>query len=159
MMVATQRKYAYDYEETPKERKPRKAAVKKTEVKVEKKINNKSKVRLVASIITVFSMLMVITYRYNLINEKNLEVQSLKKEYKRVAAEVSLAQIELEQHLNLSMVENYAKQKLGMQKPEKNQIIYVDTRQEEYINNAEENNDFFEQIKQTITDICNNIFK
>lgn len=158
MMVSTQRKYAYDYEEEkPQEKtKPRKAV---EEPKAKVKVSSKSKIKLVISIIAIFSMFMVITYRYNIINEKNLEVQGLKKELKRVSAEVSLAQIELEQQLNLDSIENYAKQKLGMQKPEKNQIIYVDTRQNEYVNQSEETTSFWDKIKQMIDDIRKNIFK
>lgn len=159
MMVATQRKYAYDYDEEPPEKKRKQKESVTIKEKPQIKVNNKSRVKLIASIIIVFSMFMVITYRYNLINEENLEVQGLKKELKRVAAEVSLAQIELEQNLNLDTVENYAKQKLGMQKPEKNQIVYVDTRQEEHVNNVKEDISFWDKIQQMIDSIRENIFK
>lgn len=99
-----------------------------------KTLNNKvstvyasqSKLMFVGTII--FAMFMTLIYRYNLINARNMENLKIAKDYDKIKAEVSLAQIELERRISLSTIESYAKQKLGMQKPTKSQIIYIDTR-------------------------------
>ena len=101
------------------------------ESKVSESFTPKSKLLFVGTII--FAMFMTLIYRYNLINAKNMENLKIEKEYNKIKAEVSLAQIELERRISLSTIEAYAKQKLGMQKPTKSQIIYIDTR------NLEEN--------------------
>lgn len=107
----------------------------KEEIKVEEKpavskvsesFTQKYKLLFVGA--AIFAMFMTLIYRYNLINAKNMENLKIEKEYNKIKAEVSLAQIELERRISLSTIEAYAKQKLGMQKPTKSQIIYIDTR-------------------------------
>ena len=80
--------------------------------------------------------MVVISYRYNLINEKNLKSIGLKSELSSVEANLLKAQISVEQSTNLTKIESYAKQKLGMQKPDKNQTIYVDTSDSLYSSNT-----------------------
>lgn len=61
-------------------------------------------------------MSVIITYRFGLINEKNLEVQNLEKELEIVSSQATTAQIEVDQNTDLNSIEAYAKQQLGMQK-------------------------------------------
>ena len=79
---------------------------------------------------------------------------------KNAKAESSLlaSQIAVEQNTDLNQIEAYAKQKLGMQKPDKNQTIYVDTSKDS--STVEINNDtnFFEKIKNSITNFLSKIF-
>ncbi len=106
-------------------------SVKNTSVKQTPKVSvnsSRQKYKLLFVGILTFAMFMTLIYRYNLINAKNLENLKIQKEYEKIKAEVSLAQIELERRVSLSTIEAYAKQKLGMQKPTKSQIIYIDTR-------------------------------
>lgn len=102
--------------------------VRKNTVNSRKIKNSKKKTAImVAGILCAFSMTMIMSYRYNLINEKNLKTISLKSDLDAAQADLLNAQIAVEQNTNLTEVEAYAKQKLGMQKPDKNQTIYVDT--------------------------------
>ena len=126
---AAARKRAYI--ETPESRNnniKRKYGKNKLSSKNEKKTNsNVSKAVTMLSIAFVFSMIMIITYRYNVISEKNLTSQTLKSELEVAEANLLNAKISVDQETNLDYIEAYAKQKLGMQKPVSSQIIYVDT--------------------------------
>ncbi len=100
----------------------------KNKVRRNVKINSKNKtLGVVCGVLCAFGMTMIMSYRYNLINEKNLTSIKLKSDLEATQADLLNAQIAVEQSTNLTEVEAYAKQKLGMQKPDKNQIIYVDT--------------------------------
>lgn len=130
-MVA-QRKYLYDLSV------PEKKTVKKQEEKFKliknKNINIKSnKATLVLTTLAIFAMLMIVTYRYNLISEKNLKVQQLKDELETAKSELATTQIAVEKVMDVNYVEAYAKQQLGMQKPEKSQLIYINMENEESV--------------------------
>ena len=85
---------------------------------------------MVAFILCGFTMSVIITYRFGLINEKNLEVQNLEKELEIVSSQATTAQIEVDQNTDLNSIEAYAKQQLGMQKADSSQTVYIDTSQE-----------------------------
>lgn len=111
--------------------------------KIQKNLNKKNEhkkalktVRVVSLTLCIFTMMVIISYRYNLINEKNLKSIGLKSELSSVEANLLKAQISVEQSTNLTEIESYAKQKLGMQKPDKNQTIYVDTSDSLYSSNT-----------------------
>lgn len=130
-MVA-QRKYLYDLSV------PVKKTVKKQEEKFKliknKNINIKSnKATLVLTTLAIFAMLMIVTYRYNLISEKNLKVQQLKDDLETAKSELATTQIAVEKVMDVNYVEAYAKQQLGMQKPEKSQLIYINMENEESV--------------------------
>ena len=59
---------------------------------------------------------------------------------------------------NLNKIEAYAKQQLGMQKPDKNQTIYVDTSIDEGTTQVEKTLNVFEKIVENIKDAIAKIF-
>jgi cell division protein FtsL len=126
--------------------------------KVEKKpvVNEKFKVKTVFLITCLFVMLMIITYRFNVISENNLTLQNLKTDLERVQSNLASTEMGIEQSTDLSKIEAYAKQKLGMQKPDKNQVVYIDTSKDTNI--IKENNvGFVEKIIESIKGYINNI--
>ena len=120
-MVA-ERKYSdYEYTTAAKEleelNKRKKVVVKKQKVKA----------KSVMYIISIFIMFMAVVYRTNVISEKNMKVIKLRNKLESVEANLSYTKIKLEQNTDTKEIESYAKQKLGMQKPDKSQIIYIDS--------------------------------
>ena len=93
-----------------------------------------------------------------MISEKNLEVQNLKKELNKVESGLVSSQIDVEQGTDLNKIEAYAKQQLGMQKPDKNQTIYVDTSIDEGTTQVEKTLNVFEKIVENIKDAIAKIF-
>lgn len=122
------------------------------------KTRAKKNAKLVACILCSFVMGMTITYRYNVISEKNLKAQELKSELAAVEASLLTKQIEVEQSTDLNKIEAYAKQQLGMQKPDKNQTIYVDTSKSMNSVQINENATSLEQVINNVKDIINKIF-
>lgn len=120
--------------------------------------SKKNSVSLFLFILCGFGMAMIITYRFNLINEKNLEVQKLKSELVTAEATLTGSQIEVEQKTDINKIEAYAKQQLGMQKPDKNQTIYVDTSENIEKVEVENTTTFFGNIVNSIKNFIQNIF-
>lgn len=131
----------------------------KNKLKAKSKAKLKNNVKLVACILCSFVMGMTITYRYNVISEKNLKAQELKSELAAVEATLLNKQIEVEQSTDLNKIEAYAKQQLGMQKPDKNQTIYIDTSNPmNSIQVNAQNTSTTEQLIQKVKEIINKIF-
>lgn len=120
--------------------------------------SNVSKALSIILIISAFAILMVITYRYNIISEKNLTSQKLKSELEAAEANLLASKIAVEQNTNLDYIEAYAKQKLGMQKPTSSQTIYVDTSNITQVVEVNENLNVIEKIINAIKELINNIF-
>lgn len=130
----------------------------KNKLKANARAKARKNVKLVACILCSFAMGMLITYRYNLISEKNLKTQELKSNLATVEANLLNKQIEVEQSTDLNKIEAYAKQQLGMQKPDKNQTVYIDTSKS--MNPIEINKEVsvIENIIKKIKDYMSKIF-
>ena len=118
----------------------------------------KSASYVLPSILAIFVMMLVITIRYTIINEKNLQTISLKSDLEKVESNLFSSKIAVEQNTDLTKIEAYAKQKLGMQKPTKNQIIYVDTSENTSVVEMAKDKSIFEGVKSNILNFINNIF-
>ena len=68
------------------------------------------------------------------------------------------SQIDVEQNTDVSQIEAYAKQQLGMQKPDKNQTIYVNTTNGIQKLEIEETTSGIENILSQIVEAIKNIF-
>ncbi len=139
-MVA-EKKYLYDLSL------PEKKTINKSEDKFrlikntnKNTISKSNRATLVLTTLIIFTMFMVITYRYNVISEKNLHVQELKQDLVVAKSELATTQIAMEEIMNESEVEAYAKQQLGMQKPEKSQLIYINMENEETVQKVSASN-------------------
>ena len=82
---------------------------------------------MVACILCGFTMSVIITYRFSLINEKNLEVQRLVSQLETASSEAATSKIAVDQNTDLNAIEAYAKQQLGMKKADSSQTVYIDT--------------------------------
>ena len=134
---------------------------KKTKVNKNKSYNKtskKTKTSSIVMILCVFSMALVLVYRYNIINEKNLKSQSLASDLTKAESALVTSQIDVEQNTDLNEIEAYAKQKLGMQKPDKNQTIYVDTSKTSNLVELQSDITFIQKIEDKISNFINKIF-
>lgn len=121
--------------------------VKKTKVKPQ------SKLSLVLSVVALFAMALMISYRYNLISEKNLRLQRLKMEQTTANSELATTEVWADRIIDKDTVESYAKQQLGMQKPEKSQIVYINSNYETKVEKVDTKNIFeigIEKLKNLI---------
>lgn len=108
-----------------------------TQKKEKRKI--KPKIKLVFYIAVGFSILFAISYQNSLITENFNKKEELKKNLGAIEKENEQLQVNIEKSLNLSKVEQSAKELLGMQKLDNSQKIYINLPKKDYIEtNTEE---------------------
>lgn len=142
----------YQYETSPRKLEPeyapkknnykgKKSTARKTEEKVNKKKlheERKKQRKTIMYVALAFSVLFAISYRNAQIDESFEKVQNSKKELASVEKENSQLELAIESNLNLSNVEQQAKELLGMQKLTNQQMVYVDLEKDDHIESAAE---------------------
>ncbi len=135
----------YGIETSPRKLEPEYAPARKTTKikqvpKAKAKVNQKAKVKNTKSttikiidVAVCFAVLLVISYRYALINSSFEEKESLKKNLANVQKQNEQLKVSIEQKLNVNTIEQEAKEKLGMQKLDNNQKVYVNLQKSDYI--------------------------
>ncbi len=98
----------------------------------------KSHVKAVMYIGIIFAVLFVISYRNSLINESFSKNEKLKSTLAVTQKENEQLQVNIENSLNLSNIEKLAKEKLGMQKLDNSQKVYVSLPKKDYVEPAVE---------------------
>lgn len=123
---------------------------KKHAMQIERKMHNKN----VALILAMFLLLLVVSYRSSLINEKFNALQNAKQKLASIEKTNGQLEVNIESSLNLSNIEESAKEKLGMQKLDNNQKVYVDLEKKDYVEvgtqdvelEEKKNNNWFENL-------------
>lgn len=183
--MANYRGYGYQYETSPRklqpEYQPNKNPYKKKKSTVKTKYNENTKQKTVAKnnnkvkpktkrkakynykpviyIMLGFAMLCTISYRYSLINEEYNAKENIKSQVSAVRKENEQLRVSIENSLNLSSVAKAAEDKLGMQKLDNNQKIYLDLQKKDYVEPASEeviindNMSWFDRLIEKLTQI------
>ena len=115
--------YQDDYYTYSKEQQPKKKKI--VNAKVSTKARKRKRFKTIMTLLAVFAVAFVIVLRYAYIAEKNDSLNEMKTSYQEISSENNMLQIEIDQNINLTKVEEIATTKLGMQKPQKHQIVYV----------------------------------
>ncbi|MBR0427901.1 MAG: hypothetical protein IJK18_06880 [Clostridia bacterium] len=102
------------------------------QLKKEKKIHYQN----IAIIISMFLVLLTISYRNSLITEKFNQIQNKKQELSAIEKSNGQTEISIESSLNLKSLEKNAKKQLGMQKLDKDQKVYVTLPKKDYTESA-----------------------
>ena len=157
-------KFGYEYGATPRklepEYGPRRVKKSKEEIKKQIKINEKQKrdaMKLekkkhnknVALVAAIFLVLLTISYRSSLINERFNEIQNSKEKLASIQKTNGQLEVSIESSLNLSNVKNAAKDKLGMQELDNGQKVYVTLDKKDYVEGANENIDIASDTKNS----------
>lgn len=136
------RKLEPEYE-PPKENpysKKKSSTLKKKDSQVKKKTKTKrhlkKHVKAVLYIAFIFSALFVISYRNSVINEIFTTNEALKEDLAAIQKENEQLQVSIENSLNLSNIEKLAEERLGMQKLDSSQKVYVSLDKEDYVESA-----------------------
>jgi len=112
----------------------------------------KNQEKLMKYLILGFMVIFAICYRNAQIDESFAEVENLKDELSQINKENIQLEVAIENGLNLSNIEQQAKDLLGMQKLTSKQTVYVDLPKSDYIESAaeevilEEEQSFIEKI-------------
>ncbi len=166
--MANYRYSRYQYETSPRKlepeyepivepyRKKKSSTLKKKQEKVVTKRHIKSQIKIVTSVLVIFASLLVISYRNSLINESFNENESLKSNLAAIQKENEQLKVNLENSLNLSNIEKLAEEKLGMQKLDNSQKVYVSLDKKDYVESAaeevvmQENQSWFQKLLDTL---------
>ncbi|MCX7715613.1 MAG: cell division protein FtsL [Clostridia bacterium] len=131
-----------------KTKKREKAAIRKAQ-----KVKN-IKIMFCTVLIALAAFLMV--SRYVEVYETEKQIAKLQKQLAEAEALTCQKMFELEQSVDLKTVEDIATTKLGMQRPEKYQIVYINVKKED---STEVTADSVEGIKNRIESTTNEIAK
>ena len=80
--------------------------------------------------------MLTISYRNSLITEKFNKIQNKKQELSAIQKTNGQTEVSIESSLNLKNLENSAKDKLGMQKLDSDQKVYVELPKKDYTESA-----------------------
>ena len=156
----------YQYETSPRKLEPRykntpntknkkkKLEVVKNESRKKQEISKKEKARRrsqICSVLVIFALLVVISYRNSLITEEFKAIQSLKSDLSNIEKENKQLEVSIEGSLNLNKIEKIASEQLGMQKQTVDQTIYTELPKEDYVESGieeegEENQSWIQKI-------------
>jgi cell division protein FtsL len=136
------RKLETEYEEQPKKRKNKRAkkvqkksttSKKQNDKKAEKKSKIKFRIVAGANIIIFFVIAFTIIYRNSLISQSFSQIQTLKTQVSEIQKENDQLEISIQNSLNLSNIEQTAKDLLGMQKLTSKQTVYLSLPKKDYV--------------------------
>ena len=143
----------YQYETSPRkleptEEKRRKKANKKKKIKIVKDVprqeikvskeQRRKQIKLIMFSLVALAVLLVISYRNSQISVKFSEIQDQKKELASLEKENEQTEVNIENSLNLSNIEQQAKEKLAMSKLTNKQTVYITLPKKDYIESASE---------------------
>lgn len=90
------------------------------------------RIKLMACLSVVFAIACGVLYGNARIIQASSHVSELQAELKKVTEDNTQKLLELEKSLDLKKVEEIATKELGMKRPDKYQIVYVDVQQNDY---------------------------
>ncbi len=160
----------YQYETSPRKLEPEYRQVKKQNTKkttapktkpVSKAniIRKRDRAKLVIALTAIFASIFAISYRNSQIDESFTKNEELKQAYLAIQKENEQINVDIENSLNLSNVEQEAKELLGMQRLSNTQTVYVNLPKKDYIQPAtesiviEKNENIIQKIINKIKDI------
>ena len=105
---------------------------KEMQLKQEKRQHHKN----IALVLAMFLLLLTVSYRNSLITERFSEIQDKKQELSAIQKTNEQTAVSIEGSINLKSLEKSATDKLGMQKLENSQKVYVTLPKEDYTESA-----------------------
>lgn len=94
--------------------------------------NRKIKLRFVMSVMAVFFAGLIVMYRYAAITKISYDIGQKEKEYNDLRNENAMLRVEIEKETYLAEIKETATTRLGMQMPDKSQVIYIKVPRKDY---------------------------
>lgn len=151
-------KREYEIPEPPKRKRPQQnKAVKRNHKQMLNRVKNIR--RICAIVIMAFAAGFMIS-EFVTVHETQQNIASLEKQLTELESVTSQKVFELEQSVDLAEIEKEATTRLGMQRPEKYQTIYVDVKQDDKTEmTADEVESVGKRISRMLKSIGSNIVK
>lgn len=137
----------YEYETSPRKIEPEyspevdEKKETKTTGRVKKENHSKAKekkknITRIVYLVIGFAILLTISYRYALINTSFSEKEKLKNKLSEIQKENQQLKVSIEQGMNINTIEQQAKERLGMQKLDNNQKVYINLDKSDYVESS-----------------------
>lgn len=152
--------YKYDYPEVEAEKADRlkKAVAKRSKKKHKEKRTDISYGGKIAMVFTVAVAAVFMIIQYVTVNETSSDLATAVTEYRFQESVTAQKSFELEQSVDLSKIEAEATSRLGMQRPEAHQIVYLDVKKSDVtIKTAGEVEGFSNRFANLMNSIKSNI--
>ena len=130
----------------------------KQQIKLSKEQRSRQ-MKMTVTVVGLFLLLLTISCRNSQIDKKFDQIQDQKKQLATLQKENEQLKVSIENSLNLNSVAKAAEDKLGMQKLDNNQKIYLNLQKKDYVESASEDvviNDnmfWFDKLLQKLTQI------
>jgi cell division protein FtsL len=123
-------------EQYPKPAKKKKPQANRVRVKVVKRnreqmLSRSKNIRRICAIVAISLSAGFMISKFVAVNETNQEIASLQKQLTSLEAATSQMVFDMEQSVDLAEIEKEATTRLGMQRPEKYQTVYVNVKQDD----------------------------
>ena len=92
-----------------------------------KKAKIKFKFSMVLKIAAMFTLGLLVIFRFAQVTELGYRTNDINEEYETVVAENERLQVSIEKEINLAEIREIAETKLNLQPPNESQIIYIET--------------------------------
>lgn len=96
------------------------------------KNNRKVKLKLVLSILVVLFAGLTVMYRFAVITQLSNHINKSEKIYNELRNENSILKVQVETETDLNEIKEIAETRLGMQKPDKSQVVYIKVPRDDY---------------------------
>jgi len=94
--------------------------------------HRKIKLRMVMAILAVFAAGLAVMCRYAIITRISYQINQKQKAYETIRNENSLLRVQIETKTDLNEIKEIAETRLGMQMPDKSQIVYIKVPRNDY---------------------------
>ncbi len=122
---------AYEFDRQQRTKKRQENELKKTN-QIIRPINKAKLFKYVVSSIFVFCGCLVFVVFYSRVTFEQASLSKLQKQYKEIQDQNAILKAELDDSFDIKKVEEIAKTKLGMAKPEKYQVRYINVPKQSY---------------------------
>lgn len=123
-----------------------------------KTLDKSKKVKLTLYIVAIFAVMLTISYRNSLINEKFNKVQSQKRQLSVLQKENEQLKVNIENSLNNNYIEQQAKEQLGMKKLTNKQTVYISLPKKDYVESPAEKVVIEENNGSWLGNVFNSLF-
>lgn len=96
------------------------------------KSHRKTKLRMVMAILAVFAAGLAVMCRYAVITEISYQINKSAKAYEEIRNENSMLRVRIETKTDLNEIREAAENRLGMQMPDKSQVVYIKVPRSDY---------------------------
>lgn len=160
MYETSPRKVKPDYIPNPKIKEKQNLRIQKQNENIKHAKERKLRtIKFVTCLVLGFSLLFALCYRNSQINESFKQLNDTKEALALIEKENEQLEVEIESNLNLSNIEQIAKEQLGMQKATSSQTRYVSLAKKDYVESAveeikvEQNSNIFQRIAEYISNL------